>query len=130
MNVIEYFNFVVDVVSEVTDIDINVYVRKSTEKPTLLGKCIRFLDWDRNVVNQYIEIDIDYIIACYHGDDVRYSPYSIYHLLDTVCHEFAHTVCWEHGYQHTQLTNHFYQKAVAYMQDMMYDIDVVKGKRN
>lgn len=73
----------------------------------ILGCCHKFKDGEGNLVKYLITIDDDYIHRCLQRGFLRYSPYNIYSLVETICHELAHLFIWEHGEEHTQLTQEF-----------------------
>lgn len=77
------------------------------EGEEVLGCCHR-------VANGYIiSIDAPYIKACYYGRQTAYSPFSDNQLIETICHEIAHTQVWAHNKDHKDLTNALYDTVIA-----------------
>lgn len=82
------------------------------EGEEVLGCCHRVNDNEGNPILYVITIDEPYIRACYYGRQTAYSPYSDNQLIETICHEIAHMYIWEHGKDHTQLTNELYDSVI------------------
>lgn len=83
----------------------------------VLGCCHRMRDDDGTIVAYLITIDEPYVRACYAGRQTAYSPYSDNQLIETICHEIAHLSVWDHGKDHTALTNQFYNKVILSLQN-------------
>lgn len=79
----------------------------------ILGCCHKVKNEEGEVVLYVITIDETYIRACFYGRQTTYSPYSDNQLIETICHEIAHLYLWEHGKDHTALTNELYDTVIA-----------------
>lgn len=75
----------------------------------VLGCCHKCTDPNGNLIGYIITIDIPYIKACFYGRQAPYSPYSDDQLIETICHEIAHTQVWEHTADHENLTRQLYR---------------------
>lgn len=115
MSILSYFNEIVSAAREATAVNVPIYI---SSLRGVVGQCTKIYQWDGEVIARYIEIDRDYIAACYYGHSIRYSPYDTYSLIDTVCHEIAHLYYWQHGEDHSKLTDDLFQKTVVLIQDL------------
>ena len=75
----------------------------------ILGCCHKIRSDSGELVKYVITIDEPYIRACYYGRQSKYSPYSDTMLIETICHEIAHLIVWNHEKEHSQLTKELYE---------------------
>lgn len=106
-----YFNTLQSKIKSKIGVDINIIPLNHSlflkDGDEIQGSCHRFLDDNGKVVKQIITIDENYIKACFYGRQTRYSKYSDFMLIETICHELAHLFIWEHSPEHDDLTMYF-----------------------
>ena len=59
---------------------------------------LEYFDNLQNYIKKTLGISVK-VLPCSH--------YNVYSLIETICHELAHLFIWEHGEEHTRLTQEF-----------------------
>lgn len=113
-----YFDALAGYIKHMFGVEIDILPANHSEiiptgdREQVLGCCHRINDNNGGVVAYLITIDEAYIRSCYCGRQTPYSPYSDNQLIETICHEIAHLYIWEHGKEHTALTNELYNAVI------------------
>lgn len=106
----EYFDNLQNYIKRTLGIDIKIIPCNHVSVMNdgdILGCCHKFKNDNGNIVKCLITVDENYIHSCIQHGFLRYSPYNIYSLIETICHELAHLFIWEHGEAHAELTKEF-----------------------